>query len=488
MSYFTHPQFLTRQELVNKRLDYQALNEAWRATLEPFTYISLERLLTKKEANEDILETDNVITITSKDFPPNNFCYKFVDDDDDDVDNDNIISFAQNDRMEEYADRHPTQGAPIIQTDTQNLKRFNSSIHTPITTTASKYLFSVVLAGGDEIVQLKASYRHQLSIRIDKETSCLYLDCFEYKATCLDVLRGGESPMPTEGETNAYGNIIFGNGRGDRDEGATRTVARSGDTHNDIMEHYKALVGKFLNSRVFQLGISLSNVKGIRLIAMPTDHRSSNRQPDSDNDIAAVLILEIAEPEDIFAVRTVRSKRNNADSFTLCPDWLPGNGTGSKTSRFYFYGSLTEMKSTAAHMAKLSIDIANMLEAKGSNTLALSPGIISVEYDAAPSYGSNKKRRVDGESNAFTRPLPSAWDGNIINIREVFEASLAREQNPAKRMMLRMMADPLSVIAVNQDPNSSAEDVMLSTMLGQQVAREGMDSVMDMSMNDCAQS
>jgi len=139
-------------------------------------------------------------------------------------------------------------------------------------------------------------------------------------------------------------------------------------------------------------------------------------------------------------------------------------------------------------MAKLSIDIANMLEAKGSNTLALSPGIISVEYDAAPSYGSNKKRRVDGESNAFTRPLPSAWDGNIINIREVFEASLAREQNPAKRMMLRMMADPLSVIAVNQDPNSSAEDVMLSTMLGQQVAREGMDSVMDMSMNDCAQS
>lgn len=68
---------------------------------------------------------------------------------------------------------------------------------------------------------------------------------------------------------------------------------------------------------------------------------NQRRDPrENDNDIAAVLILEIADPlgEGSFAVRTVRSRRNNDDAFALCPDWLPGEITGSKATRFYFYG------------------------------------------------------------------------------------------------------------------------------------------------------
>lgn len=486
----THPQFLIHQELANKQLDYRASNEAWRATAEPFTHIMLEsRLNTKREANESILETDNVITITAKDYPSTNFCYKCVDEDDDDDDpRANMISFAENDVRYEYADRHPTLGAPPIQTDNEDQKRFNSSLHAPITTTASKYMFSVVFAGGDEIVQLKASYRHQLNIRIDKESKCLYLDCFEYKPTCLDIT--DEDLFPTLGELNAYGNVIFyGNGRGDEDEGISDIVVTLEDAQADLMEHYKALVGKFLNSRVFRLGISLSNVQGIRLIAMPTDHRPSTQAPESDDDIAAVLILETSEAlgANDFAVRTVRSKQNNADSFTFCPDWLPGNSTGSKTSRFYFYGSLAEMKSTAAHMAKLCPDIANMLEAKGSNTLALSPGVISVEYDSAPSHGVNNQSVNFNTGYISPLPPPSTWDGIIPNIREVFEATLEREENPAKRMMLRMMADPMSVAAVNQNENSSMEDMALSYFLTQQVIRDqGTDGIMDTAENGCA--
>ena len=86
------------------------------------------------------------------------------------------------------------------------------------------------------------------------------------------------------------------------------------------MFHYEALIGKFLNSRVFRLRIALSNVKGIRLMANPIDNSRPRDPRENDNDISAVLILETTEPlgEDSFAVRTVRSKRGNDDAFVQC--------------------------------------------------------------------------------------------------------------------------------------------------------------------------
>ena len=77
-------------------------------------------------------------------------------------------------------------------------------------------------------------------------------------------------------------------------------------------------------------------------------------------------------------------------------------------------------------------------------------------------------------------PLPSVWDGSIGCLREAFEARLAREENPMARMMLRMTADPESVIAMNQDPNTSQEDLMLSYLACQHVIeKRGTDSILD---------
>jgi len=61
---------------------------------------------------------------------------------------------------------------------------------------------------------------------------------------------------------------------------------------------------------------------------------------------------------------------------------------------------------------------------------------------------------------------------------------LAREENPAKRMMLRVMIviDPESAIAINQDPNSSPEDVMLSSLAGQNIIdNRGYDGILDIA-------
>lgn len=454
-------------------------------TAEPMTAIVWQRLTTKREANEALLDTDNVITITSRDYPASDYSY-VVDDEDDDEDDDAIIDFGDTRAGQEYTDRHPPSPHNVQRKDMDQSK-FNPSIHSPINTTASKYLFYVAFAGGDVSnghVDIKASYRHQMSLRIDEESCSLNLDCFEYKPTCLDILIDGEDPPPTRGEENAYDNLIITAGRGNFDENDPELLEEGEDYRADwvqtgrdfTMTHYKALCGKFLNSRVFRVRIALSNVKGIRLIAKPVDTSRPRDPRENDSDLSAVLILEIADPlgQDSFAVRTVRSRRNNDDAFSLCPDWLPGDDTGSKATRFYFYGSVREMKQTAGYMARICPKVARMFEGKESNSLALAPGVISVDYASAPSHNSNSMVGVSSSTYDKPFPPPSAWDGSIASAREIFERILAREENPMKRMMLRMMTSgPEDIVAINQDPNASPEDVMLSSLVGRQFLRGG---------------
>lgn len=476
-------------------LDYQALNEAWRSTAEPMTSaIVWQRLTTKREANEGLLDTDNIITITPSDFPTSHYSY-IISDEDDDENDDAIIDFGDIIGVrKEYTDRHPPCPHDVQRKDMKQ-SVFNPSIHSPINTTASKYLFCVAVAGGgvsNGHVDIKASYRHQLSLRIDEESCSLNLDCFEYKPTCLDILKDGEDPPPTKGEVHAFQNLCITAEKGDWDENDPELMEEGEDYRADwgrtgrdfIMTHYKALCGKFLNSRVFRLRIALSNVKGIRLIAKPVD---SNRQRDpreDDNDLSAVLILEIEEPlgQDSFAVRTVRSRLNNDDAFSLCLDWLPGDNTGSKATRFYFYGSLREMRQTAGYISKICPKVAGMFQGRESNSLALVPGVISVDYASAPSHNSNI---MVGESiPTYDKPFPPpfAWDGSLDSAWEVFERILAREENPMQRMMLRMMtAGPESIVAINQDPNSSPEDVVLSSIIAERFLQiGGTDGMLDM--------
>ena len=489
-----HPQRLMYQMMGQKVLDYQALNEAWGSTAEPMTStIVWQRVSTKREADEALLDTDNVITIVSSDYPTSDYSYVISDENDED-DDDAIIDFGDTRARKEYTDRHPPCPHTVQRKD-MDQSNYNTSIHSPINTTASKYLFNVAVAGGDVSnghVDIKASYKHQLSLRIDEESCSLNLDCFEYKPTPLDILKDGEDPPPTRGEVNVFQNLIITAGRADSDENDPELLEEGEDYRADwgrtgrdfIMSHYKALCGKFLNSRVFRLRIALSNVKGIRLIAKPIDGSRQRDPREDEDDLAAVLILEIKEPlgQDSFAVRTVRSRLNNDDAFSLCPDWLPGDGTGSKATRFYFYGSLHEMKQTAGYISKICPKVARMFKGEESNSLALAPGVVSVDYASAPSHNPNNMAGVSSLAYDKPFPPPSAWDGSIDSAWEVFERILAREENPMKRMMLRMMtAGPESIVAINQNPNASPEDVMLSSLVGEQFLRiGGTDGMVDM--------
>jgi len=220
----------------------------------------------------------------------------------------------------------------------------------------------------------------------------------------------------------------------------------------------------------------------------------TGRECEGDNDIAAVLILEtkesLGEVGRSFAVRTVRANKHS-DGFALCSDWTPGNQIASTATRFYFYGSLRELKETAAVIAKLSPTLARMLKPKkcdGVHGNSLAAGI-SVEYDALPRDESKRngfKKNGDGEFMVtdICPPSPSVWDGQIGNSREMFETLLARQPNKMKRMMLRMATDPESIIAMNQDPNASAEDMMLSKMAAEHIiANKGTDDLVDQAIN-----
>lgn len=439
--------------------------------------LARNQLHSKKDANSDILATDNIILLRPSDTPRGTFVYTFQDEDDDDETA--IVSYADNDARMEYADKHPP--VPIFDIARIDQSKFDSRCHAPITTTASKYLYSVVCASGDAgITELNASYQHQLSLRIDERNPSLNLDCFEYQPTCMD-LTIPDPPVPTRGELNRFDNLFYyGTGVGNEREDDDEVPELDDDVSAEKLQsmHYKAVVGKFLTSRCFRLRIAVSNIKGIRLMAKPTAER--RQPPENDNDIGAVLVLETTEPlgESSFAFRTVRSKRSdNADAFTLCSDWLPGDRTASKATRFYFYGSLKELKQTAAALAKLCPTLADMLKGKEEGTNSLASGV-SVAYDSAPSHSTDDQS--PNNNNPVEPPPPSSWNAAVANAREVFESILAREENPTTRMMLRMMVDPESVISINQDPNSSFEDILLSRLACQSVMdNHGYDGMLD---------
>lgn len=434
---------------------------------EPFSYIALERLHSKRDANSKILARgdDGIVAVTRSDVR-GNFVYTMRDGDGEDEEE--TISFVG-----EYADRHPAAGDADVPTrEGISQRRRDARLHAPITTTASKYLFAVTFAGGNaKLREIQAAYPHQLSLRIDEaEGGSVNLDCFEYKPTCADVLNPDSPPIPTRGELNRFANVHYhGDKAGSADEDDTEAADPDDESDEDnklIHMNYKALAGKFLTSRCFRLRIALSNVRGWRLMAASADDRA--RGPDSDSDFGAVLVLEIAEPlgETSFATRTVRSKRGKADAFALCQGWLPGDGTASSATRFYFYGNLEELKQTAAMIARTS---------RGGAPNSLAPGV-SVAYGTAPRHKRSGRKDIHNVTRVDPPPT-SAWDGSINNLREVFEASLARLE-PTKRMMMRMMTDPESALRINQDPDSSPEDMLLSNLFCQHmIANRGTEAL-----------
>jgi len=196
----------------------------------------------------------------------------------------------------------------------------------------------------------------------------------------------------------------------------------------------------------------------------------------------------------------VRSKLQQENAFTLTSDWTPGK-MASKATRFYFYGNMFELKQTAALLAKRCTHIATMLASgdDASNSLKSS---VSVEYGAAsPSFKEtenespggddqdeppSKKRRTmttDGAHQALVdaklvaslseakeaNPPLSTWDGKVANSKEVWEAMMARQEDPTKRMMMKLMMR-------GPEANSAVTGVMSAVLGGQMGASRSAGS------------
>ena len=81
-----------------------------------------------------------------------------------------------------------------------------------------------------------------------------------------------------------------------------------------------------------------------------------------------------------------------------------------------------------------------------------------------PNCGGGKCRDVAG----MAPPPPSTWDGRIENIREVFDSKVAREQDPMKRALMKMMV-------LGPQANCDGSEVMgaMSAMMSMMANNQG---------------
>lgn len=371
----------------DKILDFQALSEVWKAVGQPEHYLAWSRVNPYQNATEKILETSSFIKVSPC---SGDFVYSVVEDD-----NDTPLKFNENDVRLEYETSHPgtteDDGAP--------------GGSSPITTTASQLIFSVALdaPGSRGPQKMKASFKHQLSMRIDEARRVLYLDCYEYKPVCVDLGNEADPPMPTNRSLQRFEDIINPmnlNKDNEIDEEwlDSKAEPQSGEdfTRGDIVSlNYKAMVGDFLHSRSLRLRLSLSEIVGIRLMKWD----DPDAEPGTD-DLGAVLILETGEKlrGRSFAARAVRSKYHGENKFCTVDDWTPREAA-THASRYYFYGNLTELKQTAALMARDCARLAAMLASETAETNSLRKGV-PVTYGTAPNLDPGEKEVENNDEDS----------------------------------------------------------------------------------------
>ncbi|KAL7543521.1 hypothetical protein ACHAXR_013049 [Thalassiosira sp. AJA248-18] len=412
-------------------------------------YLAWRRVTPLRTATEAILSTDdNFVTVSPSDYRGD--FYTFQDQDGEEA------SFGDsNDVKMEYEARHPGTSEDsdvedgVDATDKYLYYRINERT-SPITTTASRLLFSVAMDApdGEGPLEMKAAYRHQLSIRIDEARKCLNLDCYEFKPHCIDMEDEANPPLPTNRNVEKFQNTFnpemrmrsgYDSDSDDCDEDDEwldkHVTPREGTTFPRkaiVSMNHKAAVGNFVSSRSLRLQLRLADLTGIRLMRHIDNEDADG---DDDDDAGAVLILEIRDQrgESAFASRMVRAKYHDQNDFATIPDWTPG-GVASKATRFYFYGNLVELRQTAALIAKLCPRAAAML-ASGSESNALRASV-SVEYGSAPSLASKVKEEGghdDGKGPASkkTRTM-TEHDVHkaLVDAKIVDSLSAAEDVNP----------------------------------------------------------
>jgi len=362
---------------------------------QPEHYLAWYRVNPYQNAAEKILETSSFIKVSPC---SGDFVYSVVEDVPDA--DDTPLKFNENDAGLEYETSHP--GTTDEDEGKFQLYRAPGG-STPITTTASRLIFSVALdAPGSRGSQtMKASFKHQLSLRIGEARRVLYLDCFEYKPVCVDLENEADPPVPTNRSLKRFDDINHMNlnkyDESDEDWLDSEAEPQSGEEFNrrDIVSmNYMAMVGDFLNSRSLRLRLSLSEVVGIRLMKWD----DPDAEPGTD-DLGAVLIIETGEKlrGSSFAARAVRSRYHGENEFHAVDDWTPGKAA-TRASRYYFYGNLTELNQTAALMARVCPRLAAMLASETAETNSLRKGV-SVTYGTAPYLDPRVKEDKEGKDN-----------------------------------------------------------------------------------------
>eukprot|EP00563_Minutocellus_polymorphus_P012797 CAMPEP_0181065516 /NCGR_PEP_ID=MMETSP1070-20121207/24775_1 /TAXON_ID=265543 /ORGANISM="Minutocellus polymorphus, Strain NH13" /LENGTH=697 /DNA_ID=CAMNT_0023145901 /DNA_START=183 /DNA_END=2276 /DNA_ORIENTATION=- len=431
----SHPllplQSLVHTSMEDFALDYSAMHKAFQNSLEPASHLVRRRLKSRKDATSQLLSAaaggtnaNSFVVVTPSDRTKSAYTVDSSGGDDDyDEDDDEAPAFDNNNVKMESTLRHPGTTTDSDVEDgvdpSEKFPYFNINKHTsPITTVAAEHLYGLVFAGAGGIVsELKASYPMQLSARIDESRRALNLDCFEYKPKAVDMKakEGDSRPIPTYGDMKKFEDsfdlMSRNEGRSgwesdeesldpDEDEEMREQVKpREGITFDDddvLRLNYRAVVGNFANSRCLRVRIPLDEVVGIRLIGKTSGEESDN---------GVVLVLEISEKleANAFVARKVHAKYHRENSFAVVDDWTP-NKVASRSSRFYLYGNLTELKQAAALMAKLCPHLAIMLSSSTSesNTLRASA---SVDYASSSEFINNdnktegkppsKKQKVD---------------------------------------------------------------------------------------------
>lgn len=291
---------------------------------------------------------------------------------------------------------------------------------------------------------LKTLIHHTLcaSCQIDEARKYLNLDCYEFKPTCADVTDEANPPIPTNRSVDAfyktfYTNTMTSSGwESDDDEEEEdaewldkvlepkegRTFSR-----DDVFQlNYQALVGQFTNSRSLRIRLPLLDVTGVRLMR----HIDSE---DNEEDVGAVLILEFNKHGGrSYASRMVHSKYHCENEFATISDWTPGE-VASRSTRFYFYGNLVELKQTAALIAKICPGIATMLALgpEQSNTLKTA---VCVEYGTAPIFASEedlKESEDDDKKMPVSKKMRTMTEEDVN--KALIDAKIVDSVSVAKR-------------------------------------------------------
>lgn len=167
-------QYLIFTEMRDKHLDYYAQKEAWKSRVSPMEHLSWQNVIPVKNATKEIMSStatrpsDKFVTVSSDDYSGNFYSFQ----DDDQEDGDEKVSFGENNVKIEFTDRHPgtSKESDRERGADEGYKylyyRFNDAT-SPITTTASRYLFSVAFDGPNETpTEMKVAYKHQISLRV----------------------------------------------------------------------------------------------------------------------------------------------------------------------------------------------------------------------------------------------------------------------------------------------------------------------------------